>query len=96
MSSTKNVVRVGLSLVKLSGSANDQCAMCSSSRRQSYFIHACAAAHLQKLVFTRGSLSPSDWGGGGGGGGGLSDGMKKYRRFILSDNGLLVNCLKVR
>ena len=42
--------------------------MCASSRRQSYFKHPRAAAHLQKSQFVRG------WGVGGGGG--LSDGMK--------------------
>ena len=76
--------------------------------RQSYFIHARAAAHLQKsqfvsscLVSTREGFIVTFWLGEGG----LSDGMKKYRwcvrRYILSDkafiNGLiLVNRLKVR
>ena len=72
LSSTKNVVR----LAKLSGSANDQCAMCASSRRQSYFIHAGAAAHLQKSpLFVSSCLQGVHWGRGGG----LSDGMKKIQ-----------------
>ena len=67
-------------------------ALCALRHVDNHILYTLAQQH----ICTRGSLSPSDWGSGLG----LSDGMKKYkwwvRIIILIDNGLLVNCLKIR
>ena len=56
------------------------CALCHVDNHILYTLGSSTFAKepICELVYTRGSLSPSDWGRRGGGGG-LSDGMKKYK-----------------